>query len=360
MEPSKKHPDFFSHFLVVSAGDPAGVAADILPASILYWSRHRSPEQPLLVFGNTPDLHASPWIQELPRDLQVLKTDGDHLQADLLQIGAQDSGRVDLVLCDLYGPYQGQWKRLGIQAGEPNECSAWLAWLSLQTACDWITAWGCRGLLTAPLSKGWIDRVLPASQSGFDGHTGFLAQRFQSNVCMLMHGPDFSVLPLTTHLPLMQAGTALRKVTQDPGLVANLLQICQLPTYREKSWALCALNPHAGEEGLLGQEEVEWLNDWGAALRSRLPIQLVGPLAADGLFQQTELKKYRLILGCYHDQVLIPFKSLVGQQGVNCTIGLPFLRTSPDHGTAYGIAGTGQVDSGSIEQAMAVLLEGVR
>ncbi|MCB1166561.1 MAG: 4-hydroxythreonine-4-phosphate dehydrogenase PdxA, partial [Leptospiraceae bacterium] len=121
--------------------------------------------------------------------------------------------------------------------------------------------------------------------------------------------------------------------------------------------ALCGLNPHSGEGGLLGTEELDFLQDFATRLRNRnLPIE--GPLSADGLFVDHVRRQYRLILACYHDQGLIPFKSLEGMDGINVSVGLPFLRSSPDHGTAFTLAGKNQAHAGSMIRAYRALISG--
>ena len=240
-----------------------------------------------------------------------------------------------------------------IAPGRPDVVSGGRAFQALEWACDFILQRGCRGLLTAPLSKEWVAR---AGRSDFHGHTDYLAERFSSDVLMLMHGKKFSVVPLTVHIPLGDAPAELRRTVQAPRFVALLEKLQAMPVFRDARWAFCGLNPHAGEGGYLGREEIDFIADCIADWRARgLPVE--GPIPADAVFIEENLRSYRLIFGCYHDQVLVPFKAMEGRFGVNCTVGLPFPRSSPDHGTAYNIAGQGLADPTSMREAYFVLAD---
>lgn len=188
---------------------------------------------------------------------------------------------------------------------------------------------------------------------GFLGHTEFLSEYFGKPVLMLMHGKHLSVIPITVHVPLMQTASALKKKMHDPQFLANLKLLAGWEELGPR-WALCGLNPHAGEGGLLGSEELDFMAERADHWRREgLPVD--GPLASDGIFQQFHEGRYRLVLAAYHDQGLIPFKALEGRNGVNCTVGLPFVRTSPDHGTAFDLAGKNQADPSSFLSAFELL-----
>ena len=239
-----------------------------------------------------------------------------------------------------------------VRSGQPSPYSGHLAFRALQDSCDFALEFGCDGMLSLPLSKEWVSR---SGQAKFRGHTDYLAERFGCEVLMLMHGIKLSVIPLTVHVPLVEAAGQLKKVIAQETLPQLLKQVRQLQCYQKGSWALCGLNPHAGENGLIGSEE-KFLKKLAQKLCNEgLPID--GPLAADALFMPLNRSKYRLILSCYHDQGLIPFKALEGIAGVNCTIGLPFLRTSPDHGTAFDIAGQKKADTRSMYRALELAVQ---
>lgn len=240
-----------------------------------------------------------------------------------------------------------------LHPGKPNSSSGHRAFFALQEACDFALRFGCSGMLSLPLSKEWVIR---SGKTKFRGHTDYLAKRFRSKVLMLMHGRDLSVIPLTVHIPLAKAAPQLKKVIGKMPLTELLKQVRQLPEYQRGNWALCGLNPHAGENGLIGSEE-KFLKQFCQRL-SHAGLFVDGPLAADALFSPLKRIKYRLILSCYHDQGLIPFKALEGAEGVNCTIGLPFLRTSPDHGPAFDLAGQKKADTRSMYRALELAVEG--
>lgn len=236
-------------------------------------------------------------------------------------------------------------------AGQPNENSGRAAMNALRSACDYAAIRKPRGLLTAPLSKEWVAR---SGVGNFSGHTGYLASRFNSNVLMLMHGEKFSVVPLTVHIPLEDVPRTLQRVLTGEEIFEPLEQLRAMKDFRTSSWAMCSLNPHGGEGGLLGSEEEDFIKPALMNLRER-GFGMAGPLPSDALFQRDNLKRYRLIFGCYHDQVLTPFKALEGMSGINCTVGLPFPRSSPDHGTAFELAGKDEADPLSMKKAFQFL-----
>ena len=250
--------------------------------------------------------------------------------------------------------------------GEPNRGSGALGFVAFSAACDLIDVLDAMkggslrreslALVTAPIAKEWVAQSGIVSAKRFTGHTGYLAQRFCCEVFMLLHGRQLSVIPLTEHIPLRHVPRQLKRVLMRPALLENLHQLQKSSAYGSKKWALCGLNPHAGENGLLGNEE-RFLEQWQAALCEK-GMLIEGPLSADGLFMEANRSQYRLVLGCYHDQVLIPFKALEGFGGVNCTLALPFLRTSPDHGTAFALVGRGKSDALSMQRALEVAASG--
>ena len=245
-------------------------------------------------------------------------------------------------------PYQ------DVPPGQASPYCGHLAFRALKESCDFALEFGCDAMLSLPLAKEWVVR---SGESKFRGHTDYLAERFGCEVLMLMHGTQLSVIPLTVHIPLIKAARQLKKVAAKAALPRLLKQVRQIPDYQEGNWALCGFNPHAGENGLMGSEE-KFLKKLTQKLRKEaLPVE--GPLAADALFMPSKRRKYRLILSCYHDQGLIPFKALEGTAGVNCTIGLPFLRTSPDHGTAFDIAGQKKADTRSMYRALELAVQGL-
>lgn len=202
-------------------------------------------------------------------------------------------------------------------------------------------------MITAPVHKGVINEAgIP-----FTGHTEFLADLTQSQVVMMLIGGGMRVALATTHLPLRAVADA---ITAD-GLEQRLRIIDHDLRSRfqiEHPWiAVAGLNPHAGESGHLGREEIEIIIPLLTKLRAE-GMNLIGPLPADTLFNPLKLQGYDCVFAMYHDQGLPVLKYASFGSGVNVTLGLPMIRTSVDHGTALDLAGTGQADIGSLHQAM--------
>lgn len=202
-------------------------------------------------------------------------------------------------------------------------------------------------LCTAPVSKEAITRAgLP-----FVGHTELLAEAFGCEVLMLMDGPRLKVALATNHLPLAQVPQALSA----PKLVAalTLLDRSLSPVLgRRPRIAVCGLNPHAGEGGVMGLEEVRVISPAIVQARRRR-LDVHGPFAADGLFAKaTRGFPFDVALAMFHDQGLVATKTLDFERTVNVTLGLPVPRTSPDHGVAYDIAGAGQADPAPMIHAL--------
>ncbi len=214
---------------------------------------------------------------------------------------------------------------------------------------------GCRrgdyaAMATAPVHKG----VIADSGVPFTGHTEYLAERCGAvPVVMLLASGALRVALATTHLPLAQVPAAIRaeslRTTLDV-LEHDLRARFGLSAPRI---AVCGLNPHAGEGGHLGREEIDVIAPAVAAARAR-GIDAIGPLPADTVFVPAQARQYDAILAMYHDQGLAPFKQASFGSGVNVTLGLPFVRTSVDHGTALDLAGSGCADASSMRAALAL------
>lgn len=209
-------------------------------------------------------------------------------------------------------------------------------------------------VVTAPVHKGVInDAGVP-----FTGHTEYLAEHTHTpRVVMMLAGPvawgELRVALATTHLPLAAVPAAL---TRD-GIVAVVDIVVHDLTTRfgieQPRIAVCGLNPHAGEGGHLGREEIDVIAPAIAALRER-GVRAEGPFPADTIFVPSHARDYDVILAMYHDQGLAPLKFATFGGGVNITLGLPFVRTSVDHGTALDLAGSGRADAASMRAALAL------
>jgi 4-hydroxythreonine-4-phosphate dehydrogenase len=212
-------------------------------------------------------------------------------------------------------------------------------------------------MVTAPVHKG----VINDGGIAFTGHTEYLAQLTNSKVVMMLVGGGMRVTLATTHLPLKDVAAAITGEILEQKLYViqrDLITRFAIPRPRI---AVAGLNPHAGESGYLGREEIDTIIPTLNKLRAT-GMDLIGPLPADTLFNPSKLKDYDCIFAMYHDQGLPVLKHASFGAGVNVTLGLPIIRTSVDHGTALDLAGTAQADPGSFLAAivMAVTLVGNR
>jgi len=226
----------------------------------------------------------------------------------------------------------------------------------LNTAIDGCLAGRFSAMVTGPLHKGVINDAGVA----FSGHTEYLAERCgKAKPVMLLATPNLRVALVTTHLPLKDVSAA---ITQ-----ALVMEICHIVNrdLRQKygiqrpRLLVCGLNPHAGEGGHLGMEEIEVITPALERLKSQ-GVDVVGPLPADTLFTPKYLENADVAIAMYHDQGLPVLKSQGFGSAANITLGLPIIRTSVDHGTAFDLAGTGRADTGSLLTAIDVARDMVR
>ncbi len=218
----------------------------------------------------------------------------------------------------------------------------------LETAVGILKDKKLDGLVTAPVSK----EAISALGVPFSGHTEYLADNFGvTKFEMMFHSPLLRLIIATRHLPLKDVPDALSR----EGILGTLRLANQsfqkLFKIKKPAIALAGLNPHAGEGGLLGHEEKTIIS---LAIKDAQDegIRAFGPFAADTLFSEKNFKKYDLFIAMYHDQGLAPLKALFFNQLVNVTLGLPFIRTSPSHGTAFDIAGKNKADPSSMIEAI--------
>ena len=329
--------------IVITGGDPAGVGPELILEIIPQFISSRNV---ILYFATGGNNHRAEFCKRLSMkgiSFCVLKS------SDFISITEESDVRIYYIDLTNEGDTE-----LDFVPGKPTETGGRLAWEALHQACQFINKFSCRGLLTAPISKEWVVRGI---QKHFSGHTDYLAEYFDRKILMLMHGVNFSVIPLTVHIPLCDVPDALIKTISSNYLINLIKEVGELNDFKGKKMVLCGLNPHSGEGGYLGREEVDYLNFFVEKINKQ-NISLEGPIAADSLFMPHVLSNYKLILGCYHDQVLTPFKALEGSSGINCSIGLPFPRTSPAHGTAYSIAGKNIASSNSMKRAFEIIDQG--
>jgi 4-hydroxythreonine-4-phosphate dehydrogenase len=221
---------------------------------------------------------------------------------------------------------------------------------ALETATGFARSGTVAAVVTGPVSKAQLYAI------GFDypGQTEFVAERCgveRRNAVMMLAGPDLRVVPMTTHIPLVDVAGQL-----DMRLIRRRIRATAKGLKRDfgianPRLAVAGFNPHAGEMGNLGREEIDIFEPAIASIAEE-GFDVVGPLPADTMFHAEARGQYDAALCAYHDQALIPLKTLYFHEAVNITLGLPIIRTSPDHGTAFAIAGKGQARPDSMIAAI--------
>ena len=247
--------------------------------------------------------------------------------------------------------------RESVRCGKLAATNASYVLETLRSAADGCLGGRFHALVTGPVHKGVInDAGIP-----FTGHTEYLAQLSHAHrPVMMLTAPGLRVALVTTHLPLADVSAAISRHDVEEVLtvlVQELRSRFGLPRPRIR---VCGLNPHAGEGGHLGREEIEVIEPALEAVRRRENAELTGPVPADTAFAPDRLADVDAVLTMYHDQGLPVLKHMGFGRSVNVTLGLPFIRTSVDHGTALELAGTGQADPGSLEAALEMAIEMAR
>ncbi|HET6804276.1 MAG TPA: 4-hydroxythreonine-4-phosphate dehydrogenase PdxA [Frateuria sp.] len=243
---------------------------------------------------------------------------------------------------------------LGVEErpGEPDPRNARHVLATLAEAADGCLEGRYDAVVTAPVQKASInDAGIP-----FSGHTEFFAERAGVDVVMMLAGPGLRVALATTHLPLRDVPAAITRQVLERTLRIVHDELRNKFGITAPRIAVLGLNPHAGEGGHLGREEREVIEPTLELLRAR-GMQLTGPLPADTAFVPAQRAGYDAVLAMYHDQALPVLKSEAFDRTVNLTLGLPFVRTSVDHGTALDLAGTGRADPSSLVAAARMALE---
>lgn len=316
--------------LAVSLGDPAGVGPELIAAA---WARREAEDlPPFFVAGGAALLQAA----AQSRGIALPVTEIFH-PAEALAL----FGQVLPVLAGADGEYA---------PGAPDRAGSELALASLTEATALTCAGEAAALVTAPIAKSRLAEV------GFDypGQTEFVAAACAcapGDAVMMLAGQHLRTVPLTVHVALKQVPGLIT-----PALIAGKARIVAMALSRDfgiaqPRLAVAALNPHAGEDGRMGCEDIDIVGPAIAALAAE-GLCITGPHSADGLFAPHARESYDAALCMYHDQALIPLKALEFDRGVNVTLGLPVIRTSPDHGTAFAIAGRNIADPGAMIAAI--------
>jgi 4-hydroxythreonine-4-phosphate dehydrogenase len=316
--------------VAVSLGDPAGVGPELIAEA---WAQRESNGlPPFFVTGGVSLLSAAAEVRGF--ELPVIPIAAPADAADAFVRGLP-------VLGDLDGVYR---------PGEPDSEGAQLALASLEVATALAEAGAAGGVVTGPIAKALLAEVGFA----FPGQTEYVAHRCgvaAQDAVMMLAGPQLRTVPLTVHVALARVPGLLSVdlIRRRARIVAAAL--AHDFGIERPRLAIAALNPHAGESGRFGDEEARIIAPAVEALRAE-GLAITGPHPADALFAPHARGDYDVALCMYHDQALIPLKALDFDAGVNVTLGLPLVRTSPDHGTAFGIAGTGKADPGAMIAAI--------
>ena len=317
--------------LAITLGDPAGIGPEVILGA---WSRLRAQRRapPAFVVGGPELLRRA--AEALGIDCPIVP-----IAEPAEAMFAHAAGLP--VMAGLDGPWQ---------PARPSEGAARLALASLQWGTKFALSGVAAGVVTAPISKG----ALAAVGWDYPGQTEFLADacgRPYRDAVMMLAGPSLRTVPLTVHVALAEVPGLISAdlITHKARIVAaGLTRDFGIASPR---LAIAALNPHAGEGGKFGDEEARIIAPAIAALQAE-GIAAFGPVPGDALFTPRARAGYDAALCMYHDQALIPLKALECDEGVNVTLGLPIIRTSPDHGTAFDIAGQGLADPGAMAAAI--------
>ena len=335
--------------LAVTMGDPGGIGPEIVVQSLLATTTNAR----FIVHGSGSAMHAAAealgvepfwWSIERGSDLlgsdllgsalghRVLLIDSDAEVRAARGIGAGDAIRFERGVHKLNGALSYRWvcdaiDAARLEAGTPGRVD---------------------GIVTAPISKSaWH----AAGHARFPGHTELLASRFNTRrFAMMFEGPDLRVSLATVHVPLNEIRDVLT-IGKVFDAIDLGVQGCRQLGIASPRVAVCGLNPHAGEGGLLGDEEDRLIKP-AIDLARNHGMRVEGPFPGDTIFGRAVSGEFDLVVAMYHDQGLIPVKLLARDRSVNITVGLPSVRTSPDHGTAFDIAGRGVADAGSMAAAI--------
>lgn len=318
--------------LALTLGEPAGIGPDI---AIAAWMKRR-------------ELDLPPFYLLGDRDFMAARATA--LGHDIVLADATPASAVGMFADAL--PVVSTGHTVTAQARRPDATSAPAAIASIRQAVADVEAGHASAVVTNPIAKSVLYRA------GFEhpGHTEFLAELAAKDgkvplPVMMLWSPELAVVPVTIHVALRDAIDQLNGplITATARIVVNDMK-ARFGIQRPRL-AIAGLNPHAGEDGSMGDEELAFIQHAVTVLQNE-GIDARGPLPADTMFHPAARATYDCAICMYHDQALIPIKTIAFDEGVNVTLGLPFIRTSPDHGTAFDIAGTGKANPSSLIAAI--------
>ena len=312
----------------ISQGDINGIGLEIIL---------RTFAEPELVEICTPVLFSSQKTVAYYRKVMGMDEMNFNAIRDLKQIAAK---KLNVMVC-----YE---EEVPFEIGKATREGGKYAWISLQKAAEAAKQGMVDVLVTAPINK----HTIQSDQFKFPGHSEFLASYFgfEKGAMMLMCSDALRVGLVTGHVPLQQVSSLINEEKVAEKIIHLNKTLKTDFGVQKPRIAVLSQNPHAGDGGVIGSEDDSMIKP--AIDRLKEEILVYGPYPADGFFGSEIYKKFDAVLAMYHDQGLIPFKTLSFHEGINFTTGLPIVRTSPDHGTAYDIAGKNQADAGSFRKAL--------
>ena len=336
-EPSRSQPlgKPLDTLLALTMGEPAGIGLDI---SLQAWTqRHAWSLPPFVLYGDAEG--AAERARLLGLAVPVTRVAGLDQAATLF---------ADAL------PVREMPLAARVRPGHPDPANAPAVIASIEAAVADVVAGRAAALVTNPIAKA----TLNAAGFAHSGHTEFLAELATRFVpgrpwvpVMMLVSDELRVVPLTVHVPLASVPRALTHELLQATIRITHAALRQDFGIANPRIVVAGLNPHAGEAGTIGREEVEVIAPAVAELAAQ-GMLLSGPFSADSLFHAAARARYDAAIAMYHDQALIPLKTLAFETGVNATLGLPFVRTSPDHGTAFDIAGSGTASPRSLVAAL--------
>lgn len=309
----------------ITMGDPAGIGPEIIVKAFA--------EEDIYKICNPLVIGDRAIIKE------VIKVTGMNFDPDNIEI---------LNLNEIKNPSK-------LVKGKPSEESGRAAFSYIRKAVELLRLGIIEGLVTCPISK----IALRMAGLNWSGHTDMLADLTETeNYAMAFYSEQLKVILVTIHVPLKDVPYLIKKEKVINSIFfAN--KACEMLGLQSSRIGVCGLNPHAGEEGIMGREEIEEIVPAVQEAKA-LGINVSGPFPADSLFYRAYNGEFDIVVSMYHDQALAPFKLIAFEKGVNFTIGLPFIRTSPDHGTAYDIAWQGKANPLSLLEAIKLAVRMVK
>jgi 4-hydroxythreonine-4-phosphate dehydrogenase len=320
--------------LALTMGEPAGIGGDV---TLKAWSR-RAEGGPVFFVLDDPER-----LRKLAARLGLSVPVAEI--ADATEAAARFADALPVLPQSLAAP---------VEPGHPDPANAPAVGEAIRRAVDLALAGRVAGVVTNPIHKD----VMYRGGFAFPGHTEFLASLMADRLAeaggrevMMLACPGLRVVPVTIHVPLAEVSRRLRR--EDIVAIGRITAHALAADFgiRAPRLAVAALNPHGGENGSMGREEIDIIAPAVADL-ARLGIDAAGPFPSDTLFHAAARAGYDAVLCMYHDQALIPLKTIDFDSGINVTLGLPIVRTSPDHGTAFSLAGTGRAREDSLIAAL--------